>query len=97
MREKVGRNKEFIGLLKKDMCTFGTIVWFGEDTYLYFVVIFIKVPSCCEQRVCVQNDLAESLWQKKIVQNQPNEVRYLSHLLSSWIRVCFAQNHVGNG
>jgi hypothetical protein len=40
--EKVGRNKEFFGLLKKDMCTFGTIVWFGEDTYVYSVVISIK-------------------------------------------------------
>jgi hypothetical protein len=68
--EKVGRrpaadkgrgNKEFFGLLKKDMCTFGTIVWFGEDTYVYSGFIFIKVPSCCWQRVCVQNDLAECL------------------------------------
>jgi hypothetical protein len=51
--EKVGRNKEFFGPLKKDMCTFGTIVWFGEDTYVYSNVIFIKVPSCCGQRACV--------------------------------------------
>jgi hypothetical protein len=46
-------NKEFFGLLKKDMCTFGTIVWFGEDTYVYSGFIFIKLPSCCWQRVCV--------------------------------------------
>jgi hypothetical protein len=73
------------------MCTFGTIVWFGEDTYVYSVVIFIKVPSCCGQRVCVQNDLAECVLQKKkIVQNQLNEIRYGLILLSSWIRVCVA-------
>jgi hypothetical protein len=41
--EKVGRNKEFFDLLKKDMCTFGTIVWFGEDTYVYSVVIYIYI------------------------------------------------------
>jgi len=43
--EKVGRNKEFFDLLKKDMCTFGTIVWFGEDTYVYSVVIYIYISS----------------------------------------------------